>query len=269
MQLHKAERKRSKLRGWLSGVSSSGKTFTALTLFKGFGGKTALIDTEKGRGELHSDEFEYDVLTLDAPYTPERYIEAIKVVEAAGYDNLIIDSVSHAWMEILEIKGKLDERGGNSFTNWNAPGRRYASLMEYINQSKLHVISTARAKRKHVMETDDKGKTKVTRIGLDDVAREGAEYDLTVEFRLNADHTAEALKDNIRTNHVPMFLGKDPRVLTEADGVAIRDWLNSGKEEKPKCVRCKLAEVATKREHYDLCNGCAEVYDAKKEDNKE
>lgn len=224
MQLHKAERKRAKFRGGLSGPSSSGKTFTALTLFKGFGGKTALIDTENSRGEMYGDKFEYDVLTLEKPFTPERYIEAIKTVEAAGYQNLIIDSLSHSWLETLDIKGKLDERGGNSFTNWNVPGRRYASLMEYINQSPLHIISTSRVKRKHVMETDEKGKTVVRRIGLEDIAREGSEYDLTLELRLSADHTAEALKDN-----TGIFLGKDPKVLTEEDGKAIYNWLTQGK----------------------------------------
>lgn len=259
MALHKAERKRSKFRGWLSGVSSSGKTFTGLTLFRGFGGKTALIDTENGRGEHYGDKFDYDVLTLEKPYTPERYIEAIKEIEAAGYQNLLIDSISHAWMEILEIKSKLDERGGNSFVNWGGPGRRYASLMEYINQSKLHVISTARAKRKHVMETDDKGKTKVTRLGVDDVAREGAEYDMVLELRLNADHTAEALKDN-----TGLFLGRDPRVLSVEDGKAIKGWLDGGVEEVRACTNCekagKFTASAVEIDGMHLCIECLSRY---------
>lgn len=251
--LHKAERKRSKLRGWMSGTSSSGKTYTALTLFKGFGGKTALIDTESGRGEMYGGTFEYDVLSLSKPFTPERYVEAIREVEAAGYQNLIIDSISHAWMEILEIKGKLDERGGNSFTNWNVPGRRYAALMEHVNQSPLHVISTARAKRKHVMETDDKGKTVIRRLGVEDVAREGAEYDMTLELRLNADHTAEALKDN-----TGLFLGQDPRILTVEDGAAVRRWLEGGKA--PDCANCtlkgKVAESSEEIQGKPLCAEC-------------
>lgn len=259
MPLHRAERRRSKLRGWLSGTSSSGKTYTALTLFKGFGGKTALIDTENGRGELYGGKFDYDVLTLEKPYTPERYIEAIREVEAAGYQNLVIDSISHEWIELLEIKGKLDERGGNSFTNWNHPTRRHNALMEAINSSPLHVISTSRVKRKHIMDTDDKGKTKVRLVGLDDVQRDGSEYDQSFEFRLDPDHTATALKDN-----TGLFLGHDPRILMEADGKAISEWLNTGAEVVKECSNCALKNLSVpatdKVEGKDFCGSCATKY---------
>ena len=39
----------------------------------------------------------YNVLTLDAPYTPERYTEAIEAAEEAGLEVVIVDSLSHAW----------------------------------------------------------------------------------------------------------------------------------------------------------------------------
>jgi len=259
MQLHRAERRRAKLRAWISGQSSSGKTFSALTLFKGFGGKTALIDTEAGRGELYGGTFDYDVLTLEKPYTPERYIEAIKTVQEAGYDNLIIDSISHEWMELLEIKGKLDEKGGNQWTNWNLPTRRHNALMEHINQSKLHVISTSRVKRKHVQEQDEKGKTKIRLVGLDDVQRDGSEYDQVIEFRIDVDHTATAVKDN-----TGLFLGKDPKVLTEEDGKAIKAWLDSGKEVIPDCTNCAKKGLATPADSHldgmDLCSPCRVKY---------
>jgi hypothetical protein len=37
------------------------------------------------------------VLPLDAPYSPERYIEAIKSCEDAGMEVIVIDSTSHEW----------------------------------------------------------------------------------------------------------------------------------------------------------------------------
>ena len=100
MQFKKAQRRLSKLRLAIQGPSGSGKTFGALLLAKGLGGSIAVIDTERGSASLYSDVEgmpEFDVLDLEAPYTPERYIEAITAAEQAGYDILIIDSMTHEW----------------------------------------------------------------------------------------------------------------------------------------------------------------------------
>jgi len=96
----KAERKKAKLRLALCGPSGCGKTFSALLIAKGLApsGKIALIDTENGSGELYSDLAEYDVATLRPPFMPERYMALIRGAENAGYDVLIIDSLSHAWV---------------------------------------------------------------------------------------------------------------------------------------------------------------------------
>ncbi|HHR6639981.1 TPA: AAA family ATPase, partial [Providencia alcalifaciens] len=91
MKFAKALRKKAKLRLALTGPSGSGKTYGALEIAKGLGGKTAVIDTEKGSASLYSDRFNFDVLELDPPFTPERFIEAIGAAQEAGYDNLIID----------------------------------------------------------------------------------------------------------------------------------------------------------------------------------
>ena len=48
----KAERKKSKLRLALCGVSGSGKTTAALSIARGLGGRTALIETESGSASL-------------------------------------------------------------------------------------------------------------------------------------------------------------------------------------------------------------------------
>ena len=46
--------------------------------------KTAVIDTENGSADLYSHLGPYSVITLAAPFTPERYIEAIDACEKAG-----------------------------------------------------------------------------------------------------------------------------------------------------------------------------------------
>jgi hypothetical protein len=39
----------------------------------------------------------YDYGELTPPYTPERYVAAIKAAEAAGVECLVIDSGIHEW----------------------------------------------------------------------------------------------------------------------------------------------------------------------------
>ena len=95
MQFTKAVRQKARLRLALSGPSGSGKTWGALTLAKGLGGKIAVIDTERGSASLYEHLADFDVLNLDAPFTPERYIAAIKAAEAGDYNVLIIDSITH------------------------------------------------------------------------------------------------------------------------------------------------------------------------------
>lgn len=57
----KAERKKAFLKIAITGVSGSGKTYSALQLAQGLGDKIAMIDTENGSGELYSNLCEYDV----------------------------------------------------------------------------------------------------------------------------------------------------------------------------------------------------------------
>ena len=93
LQIRKAERKQTKLRVGLSGPSGSGKTYSALLVAFGITGdwsKIALIDSESGSGEFYSDFGEYNVITLEAPFSPERYIEAIEVCENSGMEVIII-----------------------------------------------------------------------------------------------------------------------------------------------------------------------------------
>ena len=226
MPFEKACKKKTKLRLWLNGMSSSGKTYSALLIAKGLGGKIALIDSEAGRGHLYGDKFDYDVFGLTAPFTPEKYIAAIKEAEAAGYNVIIVDSASHEWVEVLGIKTKLDERpGSNQFTNWASPTRRHNSFIESVIQSPCHVIVTSRVKRDWML-VEENGKHVPKCVGLANVQREGIEYEFTTEFRIEQNHHATAIKDNTR-----LFLDKGDFLITEDTGKQLIAWLNEGKEE--------------------------------------
>lgn len=87
MQLQKATRKKSKLRLNISGPSGAGKTYSALLLAKGLIGnweKIAVIDTENGSASLYEHLGPFNTIDLQAPFTPERYIQAIDTCIAGG-----------------------------------------------------------------------------------------------------------------------------------------------------------------------------------------
>lgn len=102
MDLHKAQRRAAKIKLALQGPSGSGKTMSSLLMASGMTNwsKIAVIDTENHSADLYSHLGEYNVLQLEKPFTPERYIKAIEVCEQAGMEVIIIDSVSHEW-EVL------------------------------------------------------------------------------------------------------------------------------------------------------------------------
>lgn len=226
MAFQKAERKRSYIKIALTGPSGSGKTFSALKLAFGLGSKIALLDTENGSGSLYAHLGEYDAQEITAPFSVQKYVDAIREAVAAEYDVLILDSLSHAWAGaggLLEKKEALDARGGNKFSNWGSITKEHEALKSEILQSRLHIIATMRSKQEHVQERDEKtGQTVVKKVGMGVVQREGMEYEFTTVFDISMDHTAIASKD--RTG---LFDGKTSR-LSDQDGKTLRAWLDSG-----------------------------------------
>ena len=92
----KAVKHESKLRLAIAGPSGSGKTFTSLAIGTSLG-RVAVVDTESGSASKYADLFDFDVMEIDAPFHPNKYIEAIKGAVQAGYDVVILDTLSHAW----------------------------------------------------------------------------------------------------------------------------------------------------------------------------
>jgi hypothetical protein len=228
LQLHKATRQKAKIRMGFSSVSGGGKTYSALLVAYGLCGawdKIAVIDTENMSADLYAHLGEYQVLTLQAPYAPERYIEAIHVCEAAGAEVIIIDSITHEWDGrggVLEIHGNMT---GNSFTNWSSLTPRHAAFIDAILKSPCHILTTVRRKQDYEMSKDANGKNTVSKLGLKEVTREGFEYELTLNLELDVKHNASASKD--RTG---LFLGKPAFIPTIETGKLIRQWCDSGAE---------------------------------------
>ena len=230
LQIRKAERRKARLRLALMGPTGSGKTMSALRLAFGLGGKVGIIDTENGSADLYADTGEYDVITLEKPYSVANYREAIAAFEDAGYDVIIIDSLSHAWAGsggLLDRQGQVEKKTGNSFTAWREITPEHNALVEAMLTSPAHIIATMRVKTEYVMEKDQRGKTVPRKVGLQPVQRDGLEYEFTVVMDVDAEHRASASKDRTR-----LFDGWNDQI-TERTGKSLLEWLENGVEAPP------------------------------------
>jgi AAA domain len=229
MKFTKAQRKKAKLRLALTGPAGSGKTYGALLIAKGLGGSVAVIDTEHGSASLYENLVDFDVLELQPPYAPERFIEAIDAAESAGYETLIIDSSTHEWsgqggcLEINEEIAKSKFRG-NTWSAWNETSARHRKFVDRILQSKMHVIATIRSKTETAQQESITGKKQVVKLGMKAEQRDGLEYEFGLVLDIIHDgHFANASKD--RTG---LFVDKDPQPITIKTGQALLNWLESG-----------------------------------------
>ena len=225
-QSRKAQKRQLALKILCSGSSGSGKTKSALRLATGIVSKTGggiyLINTEGDRGEMYAEEFDYQIIDLPEPRSPENYMEAIKFFMNEGASVIIIDSLSHEWNYLNE---QVNNMQGNSFNNWGRQKPRHRKLVDFIVEAKVHIIATGRGKDEYVMEVNDKGKSTPKKIGVGIQQEKDTEYEYMVTFNIAQDtHVATCMKDN-----TGLFNNKFD-VLTEKDGEALYDWANSGVE---------------------------------------
>lgn len=248
MKIERAQKKKQKLKIALAGISGSGKTYSALTLAFSMCEKVCVIDTECGSASLYSDHFpQYDVLELHPPYSPQRYIEAIKMVEAAGYECIIIDSLSHEWNGTggcLDMVSAVSKGGGNSYTAWGKVTPHHEALISYMISAQTHIIVTLRTKTAYEITTNDKGKQAPVKVGTAPTQRDGVEYEFTIVFDIDQNHNFTCSKD--RTS---MFNNIDiPQPLNKEIGKKILAWLDSGADIVPPEQVIDDGEESFKRE---------------------
>jgi hypothetical protein len=230
MQFKRASKQQAKLRLALIGLAGSGKTYSALSVATHLvpGGKIAVIDTERGSASLYADRFSFDVLDLER-HGPEDYCEAIEAAEQAGYDVVVIDSLSHAWAGrdgALEQVDKIAKREGkaNNFTAWRDVTPKHNRLVDTMLSCRSHLIATIRSKMEYVLEKDDKGKSSVRKVGLAPIQRDGLDYEFTVVGDMNLSHELIVSKSRCSAVGVGDIIDKPGEKLAKT----LRDWLSSG-----------------------------------------
>tara|TARA_R110002049_G_scaffold275213_1_gene453227 strand:+ start:12659 stop:13561 length:903 start_codon:yes stop_codon:yes gene_type:complete len=222
MQLRKSERKQAKIKLALQGSAGSGKTYSSILLAKGLTNgdfsKVAIIDTENRSADLYAHLGSYNVLSIDAPYSPEKYIEAIDICLEAGMNVIVIDSLSHCWDYLLDVHSNMP---GNSFTNWGKITPRQNAFVNKILQSNVHIISTMRVKQDYVLNQKN-GKFVPEKVGLKAIQRNDLDYEFTIVLDVDIAHGVKATKD--RTG---LFIDKPEFIINESTGRKIREWCNN------------------------------------------
>lgn len=235
-QAKKAIREKIYTKIALMAPSGGGKTYSALRLATGMANQIKKItkkdarilmgNTEQKRGYYYANEFNYDIVDIEAPHNPEKYVELIDYAVENGYDILIIDSSSHEW----EGKGgclDLQTQAGGTYQSWSKVTPRHNKFIEALTESPIHIIATMRGKDQYEMVKDDKtGKASVQKLGIGAKQRDGFEYEFTCTFLIDQKtNAAEAQKDNTH-----LFENQGPTILTEKHGEQIIKWANSGEE---------------------------------------
>jgi hypothetical protein len=216
------------------GPSGAGKTFTSLRVATGLadGKPIAFIDTERHSAVKYSDRFQFDVLELE-DRSVAGYCEAIKLAEQGGYSVLIIDSLTHAWQELLEEIERLAKAKyrGNTWSAWSEGTPLQRKLIDAILGFPGHIIATMRSKTAWETNQDSNGRNRPVRVGLAPEQGKGVEYEFDLLLELSTDHIANVIKD--RTGKWQDRLIDSPG---EIFGTQLAAWLSDGEPAKPAAV---------------------------------
>lgn len=220
-----ATRAAAKARIALAGPSGSGKTYTALQLGTRLG-STAVIDTERGSASKYAGVNGWEFSTF-APqsFAPMSLVEALAAASGAGFEVVVVDSLSHYWMGVDGMLEQVDKRakGGNNFSGWKEAGPDERRMIDALVAYPGHVIVTLRVKTEYVIEQNDRGKSVPRKVGLKPIQRDGIEYEFDVVADLDHDNVLSVSKTRVPSLAHAVVPQPGPEL---AD--TISEWLSDG-----------------------------------------
>lgn len=250
LNIRQAEREGVRLVIGISGISGSGKTYTALQLAWGLANydssKVGFLDTENRRGSLYADALKdkdgnvhkFLIADLDAPFSPARYKQALLEFQAAGVEVLVVDSVTHEWEGQGGCHDIAKPPGSNlKVAKWNDAKGEHKSFMGTLLQCDMHIIPTIRARQKVELKKGADGKTEYVPLGVLPIQEENFMFEMTASMMMwNEGKEQEVLKCPAELRHI---LGRQQGYITAADGKALRDWVDGAKQLNPEVERAR------------------------------
>ncbi len=240
---HKATKKKLKARVALDGPAGSGKTYTGLRFAFALAGdrelgKVAVIDTEHRSASKYVGEspdgfaWDFEVCEL-AHYAPSTYVQVLQEAGRAGFDVVLIDSLSHAWEGVGGALDQVNKKGGNSFTAWKDVTPQHREMIDAILACPCHVIVTMRTKMEYVLEEQQnkQGKTVQVpkKVGMAPIQRQGMEYEFDVVCDIDVTHTLTVSK-----TRCPALDGKKAVIPGPGFIAPLVDWLGDGVDSPQK-----------------------------------
>lgn len=231
----------------LYGLSETGKTLSAVRLACGIEPdprKRLLLDSEGGqRGRAYVDHVSggYMYAALTPPFTPERYIEAVGEIEAAGITTMVIDSISHVWAAeggILDMVEVASEK--NDLAKWAKPKRRLGKMTRRLLSSDLHIILCARAKQPLLEEIVD-GRKKLVLGPVVPIQEKTLRYDLTIIAHMLGDGRFTVAAPAGKCPGVLRDIFSGDRVMDEDMGRKLVDWVGAQTVKSPELRQLEIA----------------------------
>ena len=236
-EIKPAVRENVNLRICLAGESGSGKTHSSLMLAAGIcnGAKPLIIDTESRKSLMDAGRFEFDHLDFEPPFTPERFVEAVRTGERAGYPVIILDSISDEWEGpggMLDMRDAIKTPGPGG---WNEPKRRHKEMLQAFKQCRSTLILCGRADEKlDLSRKDERGKVVVTQLGWTLVQERRFRHSMVILLTLH--DGAPGAIDLSLPNRIPedfRMTFVDGRKIDRAMGEQIGKWARGEDFAKP------------------------------------
>ena len=186
-----------RLRLGIGGPSRSGKTYSSLRvatgIAQGLNGKIYVIDTDNEFSLDYADDFKFEIVDFQPPFTPENYLAAVQYCVDAGAAVIVVDHMTHEHTGqggILErqqeIEGQLAEkwkttRDKTKAASWNeAKTIPHGKFVSYVTRVKQPMIFNFRAKDKIKIAKDPKtGKQEWIHMGYTPICAEQFDYEMT------------------------------------------------------------------------------------------
>lgn len=262
----------------IAGGTGSGKTYTAMRLASGMSGEKpfAVIDSEAGRALHYADQFNFETGDLEAPFTPEAYLEAILAADKGGYPVIVVDSFSHEHESsggLLEMhEAELQRMAGDDYRKreactqaaWISVKGRHKKMIQRLLQLRTPMIFCMRAEEKVEMVRDPETKKmkmmpKKSLTGLDGwmpICERRFPFELTASFLVTADAPGYPKPIKLQEQHKPLFPLNQP--INEESGRRIAEWASGS-----------IGSVKTPTQHepdaHTIAIQAAETLDALKE----
>lgn len=211
---HTSTERDLKARIILQGASGSGKSYSALLLAYGLCkdySKVAVIETGY-RASVHYRYLgPFHIVPIQAPYSSEKFLDALEQCTKAGLEVVILDTLSAEWIGAGGVVDRL--------RNQEDCMHYHEALIEAIQHSPAHIIATLQTTEEYVL-TNVKGRPAVEKVGLAPLQGPGIHYHFDTVLALDCIHKAKCLKD--RTSFFEEHSGT---IITEELASLFPSWL--------------------------------------------